>query len=101
MTATAKPSTIRHAVDWLFRDRRTGRIVVAQLPNVPLTIFLGASVVRRFGDPEGDARTLVAVVAMASLVWWASDEILRGVNPFRRALGAVALAVTVASWLRG
>jgi hypothetical protein len=28
-------------------------------------------------------------------VWWAVDEIVRGVNPWRRILGAVVLAFVV------
>ena len=81
--------------DWLFRDRRTGRIVVAQVPNAPLVVFLVASVVRRVFDVDGTPGTVLDVVATGSLLWWAGDEILRGVNPFRRALGGVVAVATV------
>jgi len=82
-------------VDWLFRDRRTGRIVIVQRPNVALGIFLVVAVARRLADPTGAARTALGVLATTSLLWWAVDEVVRGVNPWRRLLGAAVLAATV------
>lgn len=82
-------------VDWLFRDRTTGRIVVAQWPNLGFGIFLVASVVRRLVDPAGTAGTVVDVVATGALLWWAVDEVVRGVNPWRRILGAVVGGATL------
>jgi hypothetical protein len=32
-------------IDWALRDRRTGRIVVAQWPNTVLIVWIAASVV--------------------------------------------------------
>jgi hypothetical protein len=40
------------------------------------------------------------LVAALALGWWALDEIGRGVNPWRRLLGAVVLGGLVASLLR-
>ena len=94
--ASDRGGTARRAFDWLLRDRRTGRVVVAQLPNLPLILFLAASALRRFADPHGAARTAVTAVAVASLLWWAGDEIVRGVNPLRRMLGAAVAVITVA-----
>ena len=34
-------------------------------------------------------------VMIATLVWWAADEVLRGVNPWRRFLGAGVLTFAV------
>ena len=82
-------------IDWLFRNRETGELTIAQWPNPPLLVFLAAAVVRRVADPQGDVRTAVTVVATVALLWWAVDEVVRGVNPFRRMLGAVVLAVTL------
>lgn len=87
---------LRRAFDWMFRSRETGKIVIVQPLNIPLGIFFVAAAIRRFANLEGAARTAVAVIAFVSLMWWAVDEILRGVNPFRRILGAVVAAVTVA-----
>jgi hypothetical protein len=79
-------------IDWLFRDRRTGRITIAQFPNVPLGVFLVASVLRRLLDPEGALDTTLRVIATGGLIWWAADELIRGVNPWRRLLGGTVLA---------
>jgi hypothetical protein len=87
---------MRRAFDWLFRDRRTGAVVIAQLPNPPLLVFLVAALLRRVLLTDGPAATVLQVVATAALVWWAGDEVLRGVNPFRRLLGASVLVATVA-----
>jgi hypothetical protein len=58
---------------------------------VALWIFIGVLVVRRIADPQGTARTLLDVVSTAALGWWAADELIRGVNPFRRILGGSVL----------
>ena len=91
---------LRRMFDWWFRDRSTGRIVVAQAPNLPLAVFLVATAFRLAVRPVGAVRTTVAVVGTGALLWWAADEVVRGVNPFRRLLGAVVLAVQVAGLLR-
>jgi hypothetical protein len=92
-------STPRKMFDWLFRDRQTGKVVIAQLPNLPLSLFLIAAGIRWLLHPAGTVGTIVSVVATTALAWWSVDEVARGVNPFRRALGAVVLAATVASLL--
>lgn len=84
-------------IDWLFRDRATGRIVIAQWPNASFGLFLVARVADRLFDPAGTAGTVLVAVGTLALLWWAVDEVLRGVNPFRRILGAVVLAATLAS----
>ena len=86
-------------IDWLFRNRQTGRITIAQLPNAPLIVFLVAAVLRWVLHPSGTAGTIVSVVATLALVVWAVDEIIRGVNPWRRLLGGGVLAVTVVGLL--
>ena len=78
---------------WLFASRADGRIVIAQWPSLALWIFLAALAIGEV-VPPGAAGTLVRMVGTVSLVVWAIDEILRGVNPWRRLLGAAVL-----SWL--
>lgn len=82
---------LRRAVDWTFRDRRTGAFVIGQWPNFPLWLFLGVSMMRWVLEPRGDLQFGLRIAAGASLAWWAADEILRGVNPWRRLLGTLAL----------
>lgn len=79
-------------VDWLFRDRTTGRITLAQFPNAPLALFLVTSLMRWILDPHGRLDTALRGLAAGALVWWALDELLRGVNPWRRFLGGAVLA---------
>jgi hypothetical protein len=84
-------------IDWLFRNRRTGRMTIVQVPNVPLALFAIAWLVRRFAHPSGALDTALAVVATVALVVWAGGEILRGVNPWRRLLGGAVLLLEVIS----
>jgi hypothetical protein len=85
-------------LDWLFRNRQTGEITIAQFPNLPLWIFLAVVGVRWFVR-AGTAHTVLDVVALAALGWWAVDEVVRGVNPWRRALGLGGCAVVISGAL--
>jgi hypothetical protein len=75
---------MRRALRWLFEDRSTGRLVVAQWPNIPLWVWIVASLLRWH------------LVATAALVVWAVLEVAKGVNPFRRGLGALVLLAQLA-----
>ncbi|TXN28278.1 hypothetical protein [Lacisediminihabitans profunda] len=77
--------------DWWFRNRQTGRITLGQSPNLPITIFAATTAVGVL-VPRGPVRTAAAELAVGVLAWWAVDEIVRGVNPYRRLLGVGALA---------
>ncbi len=83
-------------VDWLFRDRRTGGYTVAQVPNWPLGVWLVATVLRLLLHPTGTAGRALEVVGTGALLVWAVDEVVRGVNPWRRILGAVVGVAVVA-----
>ena len=83
-------------VDWFWRDRHTGRIVIAQWPNLWLWIFATASVVDLITNSAGPVGIVVHMVETMALVLWAGDELLRGVNPWRRCLGlAVLIGLTI------
>lgn len=73
------------SVRWWFENRHTGAITIAQFPNLPLWIALAAWVVERIAN--GVVATTAQAVVDLSVLWWAGDEIVRGVNPWRRALG--------------
>lgn len=77
--------------DWMFRSRETDRITIAQLPNAPIWVFLAATVMGWALPDPSTAHTVARAVATGALLWWAVDELVRGVNPFRRMLGAGAL----------
>lgn len=76
---------------WWFRSRETGRITIAQAPNPPLWIFLAATLGRWFVSDAGPWADLFWWVATGALAWWAADEVIRGVNPWRRVIGGVGL----------
>lgn len=62
-------------------------------------MFVGATVVRVVFSPSGGAGTAVRVVGTGALAVWAADELVRGVNPWRRVLGGGVLAALVARLL--
>jgi hypothetical protein len=78
-------------LQWAFRNRRTGRITIVQMPNLALGLFLVGSVVRLLLRPSGGLGTALKVVTLSALLWWAAAEVLRGVNPWRRFLGGGVL----------
>ncbi len=88
----------------MFENRETGKLTVAQWPNVPLAAFLVTLAARVVFHPAGTAGHVLHAVGTVALVVWAVDEIVRGVNPFRRLLGALVVigpAVALARlWLR-
>ena len=77
---------------WLFEDRRTGRIVIGQSPNLLMLVFLAASTSRLVEGRRGPAGTAIRAVQAGSLGLWALDEALRGVNLARRIGGAAVVA---------
>ncbi|GJD36118.1 hypothetical protein [Methylobacterium aerolatum] len=82
---------LRPALDWFFRDRTSGRIVLAQWPNAPLWLFGLLQAVAWIAGLEGGAGRWAALASRVALAVWAGDEVLRGVNPWRRCLGAAVL----------
>lgn len=86
--------------DWLFRNRTTGAITVGQFPNLSITVFLAGTVVAWLAGPEGRVAFWAGILAKVALVWWAGDEVLRGVNPWRRFLGAGVLLYVAAKLVR-
>jgi hypothetical protein len=93
------PVGVRRTIDWLFRDRRTGRITIAQFPNAPLAIFLAASLMQRLVH-GGRLHAGLEVLVTGALIWWAADEVIRGVNPWRRLLGGAVLAGQIVNLVR-
>lgn len=86
---------MRSRLIWFFTNPDTGKIVIAQPPNLPLAVFLAATATRVVFDPAGTAGTATSVIGTTALLVWAALEARRGDSPFRRVLGAVVLAVTV------
>ncbi|BAY50252.1 hypothetical protein SAMD00079811_78810 (plasmid) [Scytonema sp. HK-05] len=81
--------------DKIFRDS-DGKIVVAQMPNLPLIIWIAASLLKLV-FPTGVVNTGLDALAFGSLFTWAWLELFQGVNYFRRALGLGVLIGVMAS----
>jgi hypothetical protein len=85
---------------WWFTSRTTGRITVVQTPNLALVVFGAAVVAGRLLDGHHQASRVLADVASGAIVFWGLDELVRGVNPWRRVLGALVLSLSVVSIVR-
>ena len=74
-------------VRWWFENRETGDITVAQFPNWPL-FGVGLCWVVGWVADEGSRWHDIAGVGIVVLwCYWGADELVRGVNPWRRLLG--------------
>ncbi|MCU1379729.1 MAG: conserved rane protein of unknown function [Acidimicrobiales bacterium] len=101
MPPNTMPAHSRSAVGRFFRNPETGDLAVVQVPNLPLAIFLVATIARLVFHPTGTVGTTVSVVATAAIVWWAVEEIIRGDSPFRRLLGGIVLLGAVLGLMLG
>ena len=86
----------RSPFDWLFRNRQTNEITIAQFPNVALWLFFATVVLRWIVPTDATAHRVVSWIGVGALTWWAVDEVLRGVNPWRRLLGIGGCVFAVA-----
>lgn len=82
---------------WFFVDRRTGVVTIAQMPNLLLWIVIAAGGAQWLWRPPSYLGTALAIVFQVGLVVWALDEILRGINPWRRSLGCAVLLYELAT----
>ncbi len=71
-------------------------VTVAQFPNPPLMVALLAVVVSWIAG-EGSVYDVARAVFYVALTVWAWEELARGVNLFRKALGAAGLIYVVVS----
>ena len=81
-----------------FRDS-DGNIVLAQTPNLPLIVWIVATLLNLISTTD-NIHTGLDALAFGSLFTWAWQELFQGVNYFRRALGLVVLLGAIASRLQ-
>lgn len=81
--------------DRTFRDVE-GNVVIAQAPNLPILVWLAATLLRLVSTSNSISIVLDAI-AFGALFTWAWQELFQGVNYFRRTLGFVVLIVAIAS----
>ncbi|PDT90445.1 hypothetical protein CO669_09675 [Bradyrhizobium sp. Y36] len=84
---------------WFFRSRETGAITIAQWPNLTLWIVIAAGLLLWIWPSAGKASVGLTIVAKGGLIIWGADEIIRGVNPWRRCLGAAVVAYEIMTLL--
>lgn len=82
-------------LDKIFRDRE-GKVLLAQMPNLPLIVWIVASLLRLIYT-TGKVNIGLEAIAFGSLFTWAWEELFQGVNYFRRALGVLVLVGLIAS----
>jgi hypothetical protein len=82
---------MRQVLWWFFRNRETGAITIAQTPNIVLWIVIAAGVLLWVWPSSGSPSVVLEIVFKGGLLVWAVDETLRGVNPWRRCLGAAVM----------
>jgi hypothetical protein len=90
---------MRKFLQWFFRNRDTGAITIAQAPNLSLWIVIVAGVLLWAWHPPGRLGTALEIIFKAGLIIWAIDEIVRGVNPWRRCLGAAVLGYELTTFV--
>jgi hypothetical protein len=74
---------------------RNGKIVMAQMPNLPIIVWAVASLLKMIFS-TGKINTGLDFIAFGSLFTWAWRELFQGVNYFRRTLGLIVLIGLVA-----
>jgi len=88
----------RTLFDRTFRDS-DGNLVIAQMPNLPILVWLAATALKLLFT-SGNLYTGLDALAFGSLFTWAWLELFQGVNYFRRALGCVLLFSALAAKLQ-
>ncbi|ELR97371.1 hypothetical protein [Gloeocapsa sp. PCC 73106] len=72
-----------------------GKIVLAQTPNLPLIVWIVASLLKLLFT-TGRVNIGLDLLAFGTLFTWAWQELFEGVNYFRRALGLIVLIALLA-----
>lgn len=79
---------MREFLQWFFRNRETGKVTIAQAPNLVLWVVIAAGILLWVLPSSGNPSAALGIVFKGGLLVWAVDEVFRGVNPWRRCLGA-------------
>lgn len=98
-TTTGPISDRLTSTSWWFRSP-DGRLTLWQLPNPALCVWL-VTLVLGWLELSAAHATAVDGIRQGALLVWSLDEVIRGASPFRRTLGAVILAVQIATLVLG
>jgi hypothetical protein len=91
-------SKSRRVVRWMFVNRRTGGITVAQWPNIALSLFIALAIAQRLHIAQGTPQTSLRLISVVAILVWAAGELIHGVNPSRRVLGLGVLLATISGF---
>ena len=80
---------------WWFENRHTGEITIAQNPNWPLFAIVGTWIVRLIATDGSTVHDIAGWLGIGLWIYWGMDEVIRGVNPWRKVLGGVMVLVQV------
>jgi hypothetical protein len=89
------PSTFTSSpvVDWWFRNRETGEITIGQPPNTYAKAVGALWLARKVWRRTGTVAQVLLVAETGALALLGADELVRGVNPWRRLIGASTLTL--------
>ena len=82
---------MRNSLLWFFRNRETGEVTIVQSPNLILWVVIAAGALLWIWPEPYSLHSDLKIVFKGGLIVWAIDEIVRGVNSWRRCLGAAVL----------
>ena len=82
---------------WWFEDRETGDITIGQFPNWPIWCIAGCWIARLVVATGSTAHDVLGWMISGLWLVWGVDELVRGVNPWRRALGTGVIGWQVAA----
>ena len=97
-TSSTGPSTTGASspvIDWCFRNRETGEITIGQPPNNYARIAGGLWLARKVWRGKGTVGQVLFVAETGALALLGADELVRGVNPWRRFIGVTTLTLCV------
>lgn len=77
---------------WWFEIRETGEVTIAQFPNWPLWCIGGVWIARLLATTGSTLHDALGWAARGLWLVWGADELVRGVNPWRRVLGVGVIA---------
>jgi hypothetical protein len=95
----ARPNRSRHGLKlmthrfflWFFQNPETGAITIAQAPNLSLWIVIVVGALIWLWHPPDRLGVALEIIFRGALFVWAVDEVIRGINPWRRGLGTAVL----------
>jgi hypothetical protein len=80
---------------WWFESRVTGEITIGQNPNWPIYAIIVTWIVRWVASSDSTIHSIAGWLGTGLWIYWGLDEIVRGVNPWRKVLGTAMVAVQV------